>query len=104
MGGYKTLCQPTRPSLMTSATQFHVFLPWGKAPGEGPSRGLLCDCTTSPINRFAALLSIDTPPPVSAVAGATLDTNTAAGTTSLSLPASLRCALPPAVSGSSGHN
>ena len=55
MGGYKTLCQPTRPSLMTSATQFHVFLPWGKAPGEGPSRGLLCDCTTSPINRFAAL-------------------------------------------------
>ena len=23
-------------------------------PGEGPSRGLLCDCTTSPINRFAA--------------------------------------------------
>ena len=26
-------------------------------PGEGPSRGLLRDCTTSPINRFAALLS-----------------------------------------------
>ena len=25
-------------------------------PGEGPSRGLLRDCTTSPINRFAALL------------------------------------------------
>ena len=24
-------------------------------PGEGPSRGLLCDCATSPINRFAAL-------------------------------------------------
>ena len=24
-------------------------------PGEGPSRGLLRDCTTSPINRFAAL-------------------------------------------------
>ena len=23
--------------------------------GEGPSRGLLRDCTTSPINRFAAL-------------------------------------------------
>ena len=22
---------------------------------EGPSRGLLCDCATSPINRFAAL-------------------------------------------------
>ena len=27
-------------------------------PGEGPSRGLLRDCTTSPINRFAALLKI----------------------------------------------
>ena len=26
-------------------------------PGEGPSRGLLRDCTTSPINRFAALVS-----------------------------------------------
>ena len=25
-------------------------------PGEGPSRGLLRDCTTSPINRFAALV------------------------------------------------
>ena len=25
-------------------------------PGEGPSRGLLRDCTTSPINRFAALI------------------------------------------------
>ena len=24
-------------------------------PGEGPSRGLLHDCTTSPINRYAAL-------------------------------------------------
>ena len=24
-------------------------------PGEGPSRGLLRDCTTSPINLFAAL-------------------------------------------------
>ena len=23
-------------------------------PGEGPSRGLLRDCTTSPINRFAS--------------------------------------------------
>ena len=27
-------------------------------PGEGPSRGLLSDCTTSPINRFAALIII----------------------------------------------
>ena len=27
-------------------------------PGEGPSRGLLCDCTTSPIHRFAALIFI----------------------------------------------
>ena len=26
--------------------------------GEGPSRGLLRDCTTSPINRFAALVTI----------------------------------------------
>ena len=26
-------------------------------PGEGPSRGLLRDCTTSPINRFAALVT-----------------------------------------------
>ena len=25
-------------------------------PGEGPNSGLLCDCTTSPINPFAALL------------------------------------------------
>ena len=25
-------------------------------PGEGPSRGLLRDCTISPINRFAALI------------------------------------------------
>ena len=25
-------------------------------PGEGPSRGLLCDCTTSPINRYTALI------------------------------------------------
>ena len=24
--------------------------------GEGPSRGLLRDCTTSPINQFAALI------------------------------------------------
>ena len=33
-------------------------------PGEGPSRGLLRDCTTSPINRFAALnwiIYIDAP-------------------------------------------
>ena len=27
--------------------------------GEGPSRGLLRDCTTSPINRFVALLDIN---------------------------------------------
>ena len=32
-------------------------------PGEGPSRGLLRDCTTSPINRFAALFTIQTPAP-----------------------------------------
>ena len=60
-----------------SGTQFHVFLPWGQRlfsivsykcllcesasrhfqPREGPSRGLLRDCTTSPINRFAALVT-----------------------------------------------
>ena len=53
-----------------SVSQFHVYLPWGQRlayclkcestsrrfqPGEGPSRGLLRDCTTSPINRFATL-------------------------------------------------
>ena len=30
----------------------------GKGPSRGPSRGLLRDCTTSPINRFAALVTI----------------------------------------------
>ena len=46
----------SRPSLViiASRTQFHVYLPWGQRfayclnsvfkPGEGPSRGLLCDC------------------------------------------------------------
>ena len=31
-GAYKTPCKPSRPSLMTfvSATQFHVYLPWGQ--------------------------------------------------------------------------
>ena len=29
-------------------------------PGEGPSRGLLRDCTTSPINRFTALTQTHT--------------------------------------------
>ena len=40
-------------------------------PGEGPIRGLLRDCTTSPINRFAALLLT----PATAAAGVTLDPN-----------------------------
>ena len=54
----------SRLSLMIIApwTQFHIYLPWGQMclkcesasrrfqPGEGPSRGLLRDCTTSPIN------------------------------------------------------
>ena len=57
----------------SAVSQFHVYLPWGQRPfsimclkfesgsssfqpGEGPSRGLLRDCTTSPINRFAALV------------------------------------------------
>ena len=44
--------------IIASRTQFHVERLWGQ-PGEGPSRGLLRDCTTSPINRFAALF--DTP-------------------------------------------
>ena len=30
-----------------------------KQPGEGPSRGLLRDCTTSPINRFAELFTTE---------------------------------------------
>ena len=38
---------PTRAFSPTSAFTFKT--------GEGPSRGLLRDCTTSPINRFAAL-------------------------------------------------
>ena len=53
-------------------TKFHIYLLWGQClfsivsklilkcesssscfqPGEGPSRGLLGDCTTSPINRL----------------------------------------------------
>ena len=36
-----------------SRTQFHV-----KRPGEGPSRGLLRDCITSPINRAALVIFI----------------------------------------------
>ena len=50
-------------------TQFHVERPWGQCqcesgsssfqPGEGPSRGLLRDCTTSPMDRFAALIQGD---------------------------------------------
>ena len=32
-----------------------MILRWRFQPGEGPSRDLLRDCTTSPINRFAAL-------------------------------------------------
>ena len=32
----------------------------GYQPGEGTSRGLLRDCTTLPINRFAALFIIFT--------------------------------------------
>ena len=38
-------------------TQFLVYLPWGQRPfSKIPRRGLLRDCTTSPINRFAALI------------------------------------------------
>ena len=33
-------------------------VPYDFQPGEGPSGGLLRDCTTSPINRFAALINI----------------------------------------------
>ena len=67
-----------------SVSQFHVYLPWGQClftinhsvlvvlkcerrfqPGEGPSRGLLRDCTTSPINRFAALHLVQPQPATS---------------------------------------
>ena len=50
------------------ASQFHFYSLWGLTcesasrrfqPGEGPSRGLLRDCTTSMINRFAALAGTD---------------------------------------------
>ena len=39
--------------ISASRTQFHIERPWGQrpfsiVPGEGPSRGLLRDCTTSP--------------------------------------------------------
>ena len=34
---------------------------YANQPGEGPSRGLLRDCTTSPINRFAALVLSSAP-------------------------------------------
>ena len=67
--------KPTCPSLVAfaSATQFMSTYRFAEClnsvlnkcessssryqPGEGPSRGLLCDCTTSPIIRFAALVS-----------------------------------------------
>ena len=67
--GLVSIVSYSRPSLMiiASRTQFHVERPWGKRlfsivsrfqPGEGPRRGLLRDCTTSPINRFVALDNI----------------------------------------------
>ena len=60
MGGLVSIVSYSRPSHMIIAlvSQFHFYLPWGQRfqPGEGPSRGLLRDCTTSPINRFAALV------------------------------------------------
>ena len=43
MGGLVSIVSYSRPS-----RRFQ--------PGEGPSSGLLRDCTTSPINRFAALV------------------------------------------------
>ena len=42
------------PALSASVPQ-SVFTITEKAP-RGPSRGLLRDCTTSPITRFAALI------------------------------------------------
>ena len=58
--GLVNIVSYSRPSLMiiASVSQFHVYLPWGQCEsgsslfqlGEGPSRGLLRDCTTSPIN------------------------------------------------------
>ena len=37
---------------------FKKFHPKVRNHGEGPSRGLVRDCTTSPINLFAALVKI----------------------------------------------
>ena len=50
-------------------TQFHVERPWGQRPFSIGSRGLLRDCTTSPINRFAALLGSDHSGGISSRAG-----------------------------------
>ena len=49
MGGLVSIVSYSRPSLtiIASWTQFYVERPWG----------LLRDCTTSPINRFAALVT-----------------------------------------------
>ena len=61
MGGLVSIVSYSRPSLMIIAlrTQFHInSVSNVKAvssrfqPGEGPSRGLLRDCTTLPINRL----------------------------------------------------
>ena len=51
------------PSLViiVSVSQFYIYLLWGQRPFS-PSRGLLRDCTTSPMDRFTALLS--TSPPI----------------------------------------
>ena len=61
--------------IIASWTQFHGLKCESASrrfqPGEGPSRGLLRDCSTSPINRFAALLLT----PATAAAGVTLDPN-----------------------------
>ena len=50
---------PQKPFVL--ASQFHVYLPWGQSLFS-PSGGLLRDCTTSPMDRFTALLS--TSPPI----------------------------------------
>ena len=50
-GPYYSIVSYSRPSLMIIAS--------GTQVGD-PSRGLLRDCTTSPINRFAALVTYDT--------------------------------------------
>ena len=51
----------------------------GALTSEGPSRGLLRDCTTSPINRFAALVTKKQKANLSSISSAVLGLATVAG-------------------------